>query len=80
MYGIVTIVGDAGGVAREQIDARWAELRADYGDAALEGFSLPHMTSHVADDLDLVRMLLKQLAAGQPAFTPPDAHARGTGW
>ena len=70
MYGIVTIVD---GVGRAQIEALWAELRTDYGDAALEGFSLPHMTYHVADDYDLdgLHELLQRLAAGQPAFTAP---------
>ena len=76
MYGIVTIVGGIGGVdggGGEQIEALWAELRADYGDAALEGFSLPHMTYHVADDYDLdrLRAVLDSLAAAQPAFTVP---------
>lgn len=70
MYGIVTIVD---GVAREQIEALWAELRADYGEAALAGFSLPHMTYHVADDYDLdaLRALLERLAAAQPVFSAP---------
>jgi hypothetical protein len=70
MYGIVTIVD---GVGLEQIEVLWAELRAEYGDAALEGFSLPHMTYHVADDYDLdgVRALLERLAEAYPAFTAP---------
>lgn len=75
MYGIVTIVDGERGA---QIRRVWADLARRYGDDAIEGFNLPHLSYHVADDYDreAISALLQRLAAETKAFRVP---ARGLG-
>ena len=70
MYGIVTIVEGEGAA---QIAGLWQDWRDRFGDDALRGFSLPHMTYHVAGDYDLdgVGALLEGLAAEVAPFEVP---------
>ena len=67
MYGVVTIVeGEAG----RQVHALWQQWREQFGDRAVQGMSVPHVSYHVASDYDLdaVRTLFEGLAAHTRAF------------
>ncbi len=67
MYGIVTIIE---GQAGRQVHALWQQWREQFGEQAVQGMSVPHVSYHVADDYDLdaVRALFEGLATHTRAF------------
>ncbi len=68
MYGIVTIIeGEAG----RQVHALWQQWREQFGDQAVQGMSVPHVSYHVAADYDLDAVagaVSSQLARVSPGF------------